>query len=194
MGSSQENVSAENPTFKKMASLLFHQVLDEARREELWRQAIRVEVRETLGVARVVSGLYADEKVPLDVFPSNAIVLRKMFNEVFTEKLFPQTHRRLGEKLMEASSKLPWTGTRKAVWMSEVARETGDRKIELENLELVLQLDRENVALLKRAVELLIDSGEMERAREYVKLLLRIAPKDPFTQRVMLQLAESSGA
>jgi uncharacterized protein HemY len=61
-------------------------------------------------------------------------------------------------------------------------------------LELVLQLDRENVALLKRAVELLIDSGEMERAREYVKLLLRIAPKDPFTQRVMLQLAESSGA
>lgn len=187
-------VSSHVPGNLTSASLLFHQVLDEARREELWRQAIRVDVRETLGVARVVSGLYADEKVPLDVFPSNAIVLRKMFNEVFTEELFPQTHRRLGEKLMEASSKLPWTGTRKAVWMSEVARETGDRKIELENLELVLQLDRENVALLKRAVELLIDSGEMERAREYVKLLLRIAPKDPFTQRVMLQLAESSGA
>jgi hypothetical protein len=187
-------VSSHVPGNLTSASLLFHQVLDEARREELWRQAIRVDVRETLGVARVVSGLYADEKVPLDVFPSNAIVLRKMFNEVFTEELFPQTHRRLGEKLMEASSQLPWTGTRKAVWMSEVARETGDRKIELENLELVLQLDRENVALLKRAVELLIDSGEVERAREYVKLLLRIAPKDPFTQRVMLQLAESSGA
>ncbi|MEY2612487.1 MAG: hypothetical protein RL069_1299 [Planctomycetota bacterium] len=187
-------VSSHVPGNLTSASLLFHQVLDEARREELWRQTIRVEVRETLGVARVVSGLYPDDQVPLDVFPSNAIVLRKMFNEVFTEELFPQTHRRLGEKLMEASSQLPWTGTRKAVWMSEVARETGDRKIELENLELVLQLDRENVALLKRAVELLIDSGEMERAREYVKLLLRIAPKDPFTQRVMLQLAESSGA
>lgn len=187
-------VSAHVPGNLTSASLLFHQVLDEAGREELWRQAIRVDVRETIGVARVVSGLYADGQVPLDVFSSNAIVLRKMFNEVFTEELFPQTHRRLGEKLMEASSKMPWTGTRKAVWMSEVARETGDRQVELENLELVLQLDRENVALLKRAVELLIDSGEMERAREYVKLLLRIVPNDPFTQRVMLQLAESSGA
>ena len=187
-------VSAHVPGNLTSASLLFHQVLNETDREDLWRQAIRVDVRETIGVARVVSGLYADGQVPLDVFPSNAIVLRKMFNEVFTQELFPQTHGRLGEKLMEASSKLPWTGTRKAVWMSEVARETGDRQVELENLELVLQLDRENLALLKRAVELLIDSGEMERAREYVKLLLRIAPNDPFTQRVMLKLAESSGA
>jgi DNA-binding SARP family transcriptional activator len=55
-------------------------------------------------------------------------------------------------------------------------------------LELVLQLDRDNVPLLKRVVELLLERNEVERAREYVKMLTRLAPKDPFVERTEKQL------
>lgn len=111
-----------------------------------------------------------------------------MYNDVFTQETFPLTHRVLGERLMEASKKLPWTGTRKAAWMSEVARETGNSEIELENLELVLQLDRDNVPLLKRVVELLLQKQESDRAKEYMKMLTRLAPNDPYVQRTEKQL------
>lgn len=181
-------VSSHVPGILPSVTLLYHRVISEQERQELWRQGIRVDRRESLNVARVMSGMYVDGQIPLDVFPEDARILRSLYNEIFTQEAFPLTHGVLGERLMEASQKLPWTGTRKALWMSEVARETGDSVVELENLELVLQLDRDNVPLLKRVVELLLERNEGERAREYVKMLTRLAPKDPFVERTEKQL------
>lgn len=181
-------VSAHVPGILPSATLLYHRVLGEQERQELWRKGIRVDRRESNNIARVMSGIYADGEVPLDVFPEDARILRSMYNDVFTQETFPLTHRVLGERLMEASKKLPWTGTRKAAWMSEVARETGNSEIELENLELVLQLDRDNVPLLKRVVELLLQKQESDRAKEYMKMLTRLAPNDPYVQRTEKQL------
>lgn len=181
-------VSSHVPGILPSATLLYHRVISEQQRQELWRLGIRVDRRESFSVARVMSGLYADGQVPLDVFPEDARILRSLYNEVFTQEAFPLTHRVLGERLMEASRKLPWTGTRRALWMSEVSRETGDSVMELENLELVLQIDRDNVPLLKRVVELLLQRNEEGRAREYMKMLTRLVPKDPFVERTEKQL------
>lgn len=181
-------VSSHVPGILPSSTLLYHRVISEQERQELWRQGIRVDRRESFSVARVMSGMYADGQIPLDVFPEDARILRSLYNEIFTQESFPLTHGVLGERLMEASQKLPWTGTRRALWMSEVARETGDSVLELENLELVLQLDRDNVPLLKRVVELLLERNEEERAREYMKMLTRLAPKDPFVERTEKRL------
>jgi predicted Zn-dependent protease len=73
--------------------------------------------------------------------------------------------------------------------MADIARETGRSDLEIENLTIILGLDRSNVPLLKRLVSLLIEAGQKEKARSTLRQLIRAAPSDPAIDSFNQQLA-----
>jgi hypothetical protein len=169
--------------------LLLHSVLSEQERLDLWQRAVRADRKESIPIARVMTGMYLDGQIPIETFPEDPQVLRKLYNEVFTQKSYPETHELLADRLVEASSKVSWTGLRKSTWMADIARETGRSDLEIENLTIILGLDRSNVPLLKRLVTLLIEAGQKDKARSTLRQLIRAAPSDPAIDSFNQQLA-----
>ena len=181
--------SSHAPSNLTSCSLLLHSVLSEQERLDLWQRAVRADRKESIPIARVMTGMYLDGQIPIETFPEDPQVLRKLYNEVFTQTSYPATHELLADRLVEASSKVPWTGLRKSTWMADIARETGRSDLEIENLTIILGLDRSNVPLLKRLVKLLIEAGQKDKARSTLRQLIRAAPSDPAIDSFNQQLA-----
>jgi hypothetical protein len=183
------STSAHRPSNLTASSLLFHSVLSDQEKLDLWRRAIRANLAESIPIAEIMTKTHTDGQIPIETFPDDPQILRKLYNEIFKEKEFPVTHELLGDRLIQASSKTKWTGMRKASWLAEVARETGNADLEIENLTIILGLDRSNVPLLKRILTLLIEKREAEKARGYLRQLVRAAPSDPAIESLNQQLA-----
>jgi hypothetical protein len=171
--------SSHAPSNLTSCSLLLHSVLNEQERLDLWTRAVRADRKESIPIAKIMTEMYPDGQIPIATFPEDPQVLRKLYNEVFTQKAYPATHELLADRLVQASAKVPWTGLRKSSWMADIARETGRTDLEIENLTIILGLDRNNVPLLKRLVTLLIETGQKEKARSTLRQLMRTSPSDP---------------
>jgi hypothetical protein len=183
------STSAHRPANLTTSSLLFYSVLSDQEKLNLWQKAIRSSLVESIPIAEIMTKTYTDGQIPIETFPEDAQILRKLYNETFKEKDFPITHGLLGDRLIQASSKTKWTGMRKASWMADVARETGNADLEIENLTIILGLDRNNVPLLKRILTLLIEKKQPEKARGFLRQLVRAAPSDPAIESFNQQLA-----
>lgn len=171
--------SAHRPANLTSGSLLFHPVLNEEEKLSLWQPAIAASLAESIPIAGIIAKTYPDDQIPVDLFPDSPQTLRKIYNEIFTANEFPITHEKIGEKLVLASSKLPWTGLRKATWMADVARETGKVDLEIQNLTIILGLDRSNVPQIKRMLTLLIDTKQKDKAKGFLRQLMRESPSEP---------------
>lgn len=183
------STSAHRPANLTTGSLLFNSVLSDQEKLNLWQKAIRANLAESIPIAEIMTKTYTDGQIPIETFPDDPQILRKLYNETFKEKEFPITHGLLGDRLIQASSKTKWTGMRKASWMADVARETGNADLEIENLTIILGLDRNNVPLLKRILTLLIEKKQPEKARGFLRQLVRAAPSDPAIESINQQLA-----
>jgi hypothetical protein len=180
--------SAHRPANLTSASLIFSDSLSDQEKLDLWKTAIRANRAEAVPIAEIIAKTYRDDQVPIEVFPSEPQVLRKIYNQIFTSQNFPNTHKQLGEKLIASSSKLPWPGLRKANWMADIARETGSIDLEIQNLTIILGLDRSNVPHLKRIISLLIESKQKDKAQGYLRQLLRASPSDPSIETINQQI------
>lgn len=180
--------SAHRPANLTSASLIFSDSLSDQEKLDLWKTAIRANRAEAVPIAEIIAKTYRDDQVPIEVFPSEPQVLRKIYNQIFTSQNFPNTHKQLGEKLIASSSKLPWPGLRKANWMADIARETGSIDLEIQNLTIILGLDRSNVPHLKRIISLLIESKQKDKAQGFLRQLLRASPSDPSIETINQQI------
>jgi hypothetical protein len=169
--------------------LLLFSVLSDQEKLELWQRAIRASLAESIPIAEIMTKTLKDGQIPIETFPEDPQVLRKLYNEIFTAKDFPITHELLAERLIQASLRTKWTGLRKASWLADVARETGNADLEIENLTIILGLDRSNVPLLKRILTLHIEKKQAEKARGFLRQLVRAAPSDPAIESFNQQLA-----
>jgi hypothetical protein len=181
--------SAHSPSNLTSGSLIYHSVLSDQEKLELWKQAIRANRAESIPIAEIMAKSYKDGEIPIETFPEDPQVLRKLYNVTFNFKEFPATHEQLAERLVQASLKSKWTGLRKATWMADIARETGKAELEIENLTIILGLDRSNVAHLKRIIALLIDAKEKDKAGGFLRQLVRAAPSDPEIEAFNKQIA-----
>ena len=181
-------ISAHRPANLTSGSLIYHAVLSDQEKLDLWQRALRANRAESIPIAEIMAGTYKDGQIPIETFPLDPGVLRKIYNEIFTAKAFPTTHEQLADKLIQASTQSPWTGLRKATWMADVSRETGKVDLEIENLTIILGLDRSNVPLLKRIVTLLIETKQKDKARGFLRQLVRAAPSDPSIESFNQQL------
>ena len=182
------SISAHRPANLTSASLIFSDSLSDQEKLDLWKRAIRASRAESVPIAEIIAKTYKDDQVPIETFPEDPQVLRKIYNQTFTPENFPITHKLLGQKLIESSSKLPWSGLRKANWMADIARETGSTDLEIQNLTIILGLDRSNVPHLKRIISLLIDSKEKDKAQGFLRQLVRAAPSDPAIETLNQQI------
>lgn len=181
--------SAHRPSNLTTSSLLLFSVLSDQEKLELWQRAIRASLAESIPIAEIMTKTQKDGQIPIETFPEDPQVLRKLYNEIFTAKDFTITHELLAERLIQASLRTKWTGLRKASWLADVARETGNADLEIENLTIILGLDRSNVPLLKRILTLHIEKKQAEKARGFLRQLVRAAPSDPAIESFNQQLA-----
>jgi hypothetical protein len=72
--------------------------------------------------------------------------------------------------------------------MADIARETGSIDLEIQNLTIILGLDRSNVPHLKRIISLLIESKQKDKAQGFLRQLLRASPSDPSIETLNQQI------
>jgi len=182
--------AGHQPQTLTSVSILMSGVIARERLIPIWKTIIRTSPSATLGVGRLVSSLYEDDSVPIELFPNQPQVLRTLATQVFGEKLFPSTHAQLLELALDAGKSMRQPIAKKSLWLADTAREAGNANVEIENLRVCIQFYPNDVSLQVRLTERLIEQGDKVEAKDSLRELMRNLPNDPRVKQLSERVAQ----
>ena len=175
-----QRTSSHLPQLLTSASIFYNDVLPIDDRIKFWKAALQTSPASAIGIGRIMKTQFADENVPVEIFPNNPNYLFSLAREVFPKTEFPRTHgilcRRAAESVASQPNRSP-SGT--ALLLADIAYEMGDSNAESENLSLYLHYKPEDARLWIRLINLQIQAEKWNDANASLRKLKEYDRKNP---------------
>lgn len=175
-----QRTSSHLPQLLISASIFYNDVLPIDDRLKFWRAALKTSPASSIGIGRLMKTQFADETVPVEIFPDNPNYLFSLAREVFPKKEFPRTHQILCQRAADSVASQPnRSPSATALLLANIASETGDSNSEMENLSLYLQYKPDDARLWIRLINLQIRAEKWNNANASLRKLKEYDRKNP---------------